>query len=249
MFFSLFTCSFVVSTHVNLASHDSCVWRIGAQCELCTWKTRSIPPVISIRVVDFHCIEAVAWLPTIHTLTSNTSCRKKVMNILHSGLICIETCKLTEKMILPITKISLLSTTALQRYLEYFMGHNSVHLFVFGSYSRSRLLRRSGSSSNRYDWMVDGEGGNDKAEQLLSGSHTDTVRAHIKCAHEVLFSLFHKIQMKHWLIKQSRSPVGFDRPSRKGNLSFWPRCDRPKAEAGVLHCARVHLVETIAPHS
>lgn len=150
--------------------------------------------------------------------------QEKVMSILHSGLICIETChcinKLTEKMILPITKISLLSTTALQRYLEYFMGHNSVHLFVFGSYSRSRLLRRSGSSSNRYDWMVDGEGGNDKAEQLLSGSHTDTVRAHIKCAHEVLFSRFHKIHMKHWLIKKSRSPVGFDHPSRKGDLSF-----------------------------
>ncbi len=66
------------------------------------------------------------------------------------------------------TKISPWSTTALQRYFEYFMGPNSVHLYVFGSYSKRRLLRRSGSSSIRYDWMFEGEGGNDKAEQVQS---------------------------------------------------------------------------------
>lgn len=55
------------------------------------------------------------------------------------------------------------------------MGPNSVHLFVFGSYSRRWLLRRSGSSSIRYDWMVEGEGGSDKAEQVQSErSHVQT---------------------------------------------------------------------------
>lgn len=76
------------------------------------------------------------------------------------------------------TKISLFSTTAQQRYLEYFMGANSLHLFAFGSYSSRRLLRRSGSSSILNVCFLEGK----KKKEAINPSHAHVeTLTHFRC--------------------------------------------------------------------
>lgn len=92
------------------------------------------------------------------------------------------------------TKISLFSATAQQRYLEYFMGANSLHLFVFGSYTRRWLLRRSGSSSILNVCILEG-----KKKQGIKPlhAHRETLTlTHFRCVRYICVSHFDNCPIK-----------------------------------------------------
>lgn len=69
----LSTCSVKSSAEVQLAFHAACTGRVCSQGEERGRHRRSVPPEVSIRVINLHCIKTFPCLPPVAAKAPNSS--------------------------------------------------------------------------------------------------------------------------------------------------------------------------------
>lgn len=73
----LSTCSMKPSAEVQLAFHAACTGRVCSQGEEGGRHRRSVPPEVSIRVINLHCIKTFPCLPSVTAKAPNSSYGKR----------------------------------------------------------------------------------------------------------------------------------------------------------------------------